>query len=328
MAQATDVQFADVEAAARGLAGNAVRTPLVRNAVLDARLGGRVFLKCESLQHIGAFKFRGAFWALACLDDDVRSRGVVAWSSGNHAQGVAMAAQRFGVPATIVMPHDAPALKRDRTRRFGAEVVGYDRAIESREDIACAIANREGRAVVPPFDHPHVIAGQGTVGLEIAQQLAELGETPDQAVVPCGGGGLTAGVATAMKHLHPAARIYIAEPEGFDDTTRSLRSGQREKSMPGASSICDALLVETPGELTFAINHRLVAGGMAVGDEEVRAAMRFAFTELKLVLEPGGAIALAALLAGRLETKGACTVAVLSGGNADPGLFSEIVSAD
>ena len=311
--------------AQRLLAGHAVHTPLLSNPALNARVGGQVFLKAENLQHIGAFKFRGAYVALARLSPGQRSKGVVAWSSGNHAQGVAAAAGLFGVPATIVMPHDAPASKRERTIALGARVVGYDRYSESREDIAAALIEESGCAPIPPYDDIHVVSGQGTVGVEISQQLAALGMSPDQIIVPCAGGGLAAGVATVIRHRHPGADVIIVEPQGFDDTCRSLKLGRRVPVEAGARSICDALQAPIPGAITFEINRQLVSGGVAVPDTDVADAMRFAFEHLKLVLEPGGAVALAAVLTGQVAAADKTTAIVLSGGNADPDLFADVL---
>ncbi len=318
------VTVSDVEAAARRLGSIAIRTPLIGNDVLDAHAGGRVLLKAECLQRTGSFKIRGAYNRLAQLTPAEAARGVVAWSSGNHAQGVACAAGLLGIHAAIVMPSDAPRAKRENTERLGGEVISYDRRSGDREAIARRLAAERGAALVPSYDHEQVIAGQGTVGLEIAAQAAELGCRPDQVLVCCSGGGLTAGIAVALKSAWPAVRIIAVEPDAFDDTLRSLASDRREQVAAGASSICDALQTSMPGELTFAINRSLGVTGVSVCDAEVRHAMRFAFRHLKLVLEPGGAVALAAVLAGKVATAGRTTVAVLSGGNVDVGLFAEI----
>ncbi len=320
--------FADIEAAAARLAGWAVETPLLNPPVLDRKLGGRVLLKAETLQRTGSFKFRGAFNRISQIPEADRAAGVVAYSSGNHAQGVAAAAALLGVPATIVMPADAPAIKVANTRGYGAEVVLYDRFTENREALGAALAAERGATLVRPYDDPGVIAGQGTCGLEIARQAAARGLEIDALLVCCGGGGLTAGCALAMAELSPMTQIYTVEPAGFDDTRRSLAAGARVDNDPAARSFCDALLAPTPGELTFPINRRLLAGGFAVSDEEVRAAMGYAFRTLKLVLEPGGAVALAALLAGRLETRGKTVALTLSGGNVDPETCREMLAAE
>jgi len=318
--------FDDVRAAARRIAGHARRTPLLADTPLDELTGGRVLLKLETLQHTGSFKFRGAYNRLAQLDDEERRAGVVAFSSGNHAQGVAFAARLLGIPATIVMPSDAPRVKMKNTLALGAEVVEYDRERESREAIAARLAAERGAVLVPSFDDPHVIAGQGTVGLELAEQAAESGRRPDDVVVCCSGGGLVAGTALAMAALVPSARIWSAEPAGFDDHRRSLEAGERVVNAPGARSICDALLAPTPGELTFRINRRLLAGGLAATDDEVRRAIAYAARVLKLVVEPGGAVGLASVMAGRLDLRGRTVAIVLSGGNLDDALLREVLA--
>ena len=319
------VGSADIDAAARVIAPYAVRTPLLSPPVLSERVGTKVFLKPELLQPIGAFKLRGAFNALASLTPDERARGVVTHSSGNHAQGVAHAAQLLNMRATIVMPSDAPLSKRERTKAYGAEVVLYDRDREDREAIAAEIAGKRGATLVRPYDDPYVIAGQGTVGKEIAEDMAALGIATDIVVAPASGGGLVAGVATAIKARYPQAMVMSAEPEGFDDHARSLRAGKREPHHAEGRTICDALMASIPGEITFAINSRLLAQGLTATDAEVGAAVGFAFRELKLVVEPGGAVGLAALLAGRIDVKGRNVVIVLSGGNVDADLFARLL---
>jgi len=318
--------FGDVRTAAERLRGRAAETPLLETPALNRRLGFRLFVKAESLQRTGSFKFRGAFNRISHLDETERRRGVVAFSSGNHAQGVAHAAALLGVPATIVMPADAPAIKIANTRAFGAEIRLYDRARESREDIAAQIAAERGAILVKPYDDPLVIAGQGTVALEAIGQAQRVGVTFDAFVAPASGGGLIAGCALACKALSPATLIYTAEPETLDDHARSLAAGHRLANPPGATSICDALLGPIPGEVTWEINRTRLAGGLVASDSEVKQAMKTAFQELKLVLEPGGAVALAVALAGRIpgESRAVCVVA--SGGNVDPGLFSEILA--
>jgi len=317
---------ADVDEAARRLAGVALHTPLLTSAALDAKTGGRVFLKAETLQHTGSFKFRGAYNKLAAIPPERRSGGVVAFSSGNHAQGVAAAAQLLGMRCVIVMPSDAPRAKRERTAALGAEVVLYDRARDDREAIARDISTRRGAVLVPPYDDALIIAGQGTAGREIIEDLGALGLAPDVVVVTASGGGLTAGIALAIKARVPTAALYTAEPQGFDDHARSFRSGRREENAALTGTICDALMARMPGKLTFAINRSLVGAGVAVSDQEVAAAVAFAFAELKLVVEPGGAVALAALLTGKVDVKNKVGVAVLSGGNVDPELFSRLVA--
>lgn len=305
----------DVLAAARRIEGHVIRTPILRNAELDRITGGTILIKPESLQRTGSFKFRGATNALLQLSEEERRAGVVAYSSGNHGQAIAAAAAALGMQATIVMPAEAPSVKVDSTRRWGATIVPYDRAVDDREAIARAIAERTGAALIPPFEHPHVIAGQGTVALEL---LEDAGETVDALLVCTGGGGLVAGCALAADGV----QVYAVEPEGGDDTVRSLRSGQREVNAPGGSTLCDALLSRQPGILTFAINQARLAGGLVVSDVEVLAAMAFAFLHLKLVVEPGGAVALAALLSGRYRAQGQVVGAVLSGGNVDRAVFA------
>jgi len=318
---------ADVEAAAARLAGIAVRTPLLQNADLDSLAGGRVLIKPECLQVTGSFKIRGAYNLMSRLTADEAKRGVVAFSSGNHAQGVAAAGSLLGIETTIVMPEDAPRAKLDNTRRLGGKVVTYDRYSGDREAIAREIAAQNDSIVVPSYDHPHIIAGQGTVGLEIAEDAAALGIVPDQVLICCGGGGLTAGSAVVLRARLPDVAVHTVEPSAFDDTARSLECGERLAVDPEARSICDALQAHMPGKMTFEINRRLAARGLVVSDEEVKDAMRFAFRNLKLVVEPGGAVALAAVLSKKLDTAGKTTVVVISGGNVDRELYSEIQRA-
>ncbi|MEM8684406.1 MAG: threonine/serine dehydratase [Pseudomonadota bacterium] len=314
----------DIEAAGRRLAGVAIHTPLIENDELNAIAGGRVLIKPECLQRTGSFKIRGAYNLISQLDDVQRAKGVVAFSSGNHAQGIAAAGRMLGVDTTIVMPADAPAMKLNNTRQLGGNVVTYDRYAESREAIAERIATEAGSAIAPSFNHPHIIAGQGTTGLEIRDDCLERGVVPDQLLVCCGGGGLTAGCALAVRSAFPNVAVHPVEPVNFDDTTRSLISGEREHNDPSARSICDAILTNSPGDLTFDILQRVAASGLVVSDDVVRQAMRFAFQQLKLVVEPGGCVALAAVLSSAVETKDRVTVLTLSGGNVDPDLFAEI----
>lgn len=318
---------ADVEAAAERLQGIAIRTPLINSPVLDERTGARVFLKAETMQRVGAFKFRGAYNKVSSIPRDRRAAGVVAFSSGNHAQGVAAAAKLCGMPAVIVMPKDAPRPKRERTAALGAEIVLYDRDKEDREAIAREIAQRRGAVLVPPYDDPLIIAGQGTAGLEIVDDLAKIGLKPDIVVIGASGGGLAAGIALAVKSRVPQAELYTAEPEGFDDTARSFKSGRRESNPKMSGTICDSLMTHIPGELTFPITSKLIGKGVTASDDEVGQAVAFAFHELKLVVEPGGAIGLAALLAGKPDIKGKVAVAILSGGNIDPNLFCKLIAA-
>jgi threonine dehydratase len=294
-----------------------VTTPLLESPVVNARLGFRLLLKAESLQRTGSFKFRGAYNRLVQLDADERQAGVVAYSSGNHAQGVAAAAQLLGIPALIVMPADAPAIKIANTRGYGAEVVLYDRYAEEREAVAARIVEERGATLVPPFDDWRIIAGQGTVGLELAGQAKAVGARIDVAMAPSSGGGLIAGIALALAAESPDTAVYSAEPAGLDDLRRSLASGERQRNDPAARSICDALLSPTPGMLTFAVNRRLLAGGLAASDDAVCRAMALAFSDYKLVVEPGGAAALACALEGGLDLRGRTVAVVASGGNVD-----------
>ncbi len=318
------IEVGDIEQAAARLRDVSVRTPLIRNFELDAVAGGRVLVKPECLQVTGSFKIRGAYNLLSQLSEEERQRGAVAWSSGNHAQGVAAAGAMLGIPTAIVMPEDAPRAKLENTRRLGGEVITYDRYTGDREAIARSIAVERDAVIVPSYDHADIIAGQGTVGLEIAEQAVAMDERPDQVLICCGGGGLSSGSAVALKARLPETSVHPVEPEDFDDTARSLVAGERLAIDPSARSICDALQAHTPGEMTFDINRRLLAEGLTVSDDEVREAMQFAFRHLKLVVEPGGAVALAAVLAGRIDTRDKTTVVVLSGGNVDVELFAEI----
>lgn len=319
------IELADIEAAAERLSDIVVRTPLIQSAELNEIAGGKVWLKPECLQTIGSFKIRGAYNLMSQLPADRASKGVVAWSSGNHAQGVAAAGSLLGIRTAIVMPSDAPKAKIDRTRRFGGEVIFYDRYTGDREAIARELARERGAEIVPSYDDDRIVAGQGTVGLEIVEQCKALGIEPDQVLINCGGGGLSAGCAIAIKALAPTAAVHTVEPEHFDDTARSLRDGVRRSNSKTARSICDALLAETPGELPFPILQQLAGPGLVVSDDEVKAAMRFAFENLKLVVEPGGAAALAAVLTGKADCGDKATVAILTGGNVDPDLFSKIL---
>ncbi len=320
---------ADIDAAAKVLAPYAVRTPLLTSPALDALTGARVFLKPEVLQRTGSFKFRGAFNKISSIPQDKRAAGVVAFSSGNHAQGVAAAAQILKMPATIVMPSDAPMSKIERTKGYGAEVVLYDRYKEDRDKIASDIAQKRGATLVRPFDDPKIIAGQGTVGREIAEDLIALGVTPDIISAPTSGGGLMAGIALAARAKFPNVTLITAEPDGFDDHARSFAAGRREAHSHQGKTICDALMATIPGEITFAINSRLVSRGVTATDAEVGKAMAFAFREFKLVVEPGGAVPLAALMQGRMDARenlrGKTVVIVLSGGNVDADLFAKLI---
>lgn len=312
------VSFEDVEAAADRLNGICIRTPLLQSAVLDQRIGARVFIKPECLQHIGAFKFRGAYNRLVQLNLKDRAHGVVAFSSGNHAQGVAYAARLLGMSATIVMPTDAPAIKKQGTADLGATIHYYDRQTESREEIAAEIATRTGAVLIPAFDDVDVIAGQGTCGLEFMQQLPESGEGITSILCPCGGGGLLAGVATAVHGCNETIKVYGVEPQYYNDHALSLRAGKRVKIQPEQTTSCDALMAPMPGLITWEINSQRVTDFLEVTEDEVAHAVSFAFRYLKLVVEPGGAVALAALLHGKLPDVGDVTGIILSGGNIDP----------
>lgn len=321
------ITLLEIEAAARRLDGLAVRTPLLESPALNAKLGGRVLIKAETLQRVGAFKFRGAYNRLSQMTEAERERGVVAFSSGNHAQGVALAGRALGMPVLIVMPADAPKVKMEATRNYGAQIRLYDRATENREAIAAQLAQEREAVVVPAFDDVDVIAGQGTVGLEIVEQARELGARIDQVLSPIGGGGLLAGTSIALRALAPQALIYGVEPEGYDDTRRSLEAGERRGAPPARRSLCDSLESPMPGELTFPVLKANLAGVLTVSDVEVAEAMRYAFNELKLVVEPGGVVALAALLEGRVQvTPEGATVLILSGGNVDPELFAKVIA--
>jgi len=307
--------------AARQIDGVAVRTPLIESPALNAVVGGRVLMKAENMQRAGAFKFRGAYNRISRLNPEERARGVVAFSSGNHAQGVAAAAALVGTAAVIVMPSDSPQVKVEGVIGFGGEVRLYDRWTESREAIGAAIAGERGSVLVPPFDDPFIIEGQGTTALEMLDQA----DAPmDQLLCGASGGGLMAGINLVMAARSPETRVLVVEPEAYDDTARSLAAGMRVGHPEGPPSICDALMAPMPGVLTWPINQRL-AGAVTVSDTEVAEAVRFAFRHLKLVVEPGGAVSLAALLAGKIAAEGRITGLVLSGGNIDPGLYAEII---
>ena len=317
-------EFSDVEAAAARLDGVAVRTPLFEAVDLGESLGGRVLIKPENLQRTGYFKIRGAYNLMCQLSPEQKARGVVAWSSGNHAQGVASAGRLLGIRTAIVMPADAPAAKLANTKKLGGEVITYDRYTGDREAIARTLAAERGAELVPSYDHAHIIAGQGTVGLEIAEDALAMDLPPDQVLICCSGGGLASGSSLALRALCPGVHVHTVEPEAFNDTALSLAAGSRVSVPATGRSICDALQAPTPGELTFEILKRGGDAGVAVPDDEVRAAMRYAFRHFKMVVEPGGAVALAALLSGRVAAKNRTTVVVLSGGNVDPELFAEI----
>ena len=315
--------FADIEDAARQIAGLAVETPLLRSDRLDEAAGARVWVKAECLQRTGSFKFRGAANRITRLSASELRTGVVAYSSGNHAQAVAASARLMGCPAAIVMPADTPRTKVEATRGYGAEVVLYDRYSESREAIAGSLCAERGAVLVPPFEDRWVIAGQGTAGREAALALRARGEAADVAYVCCSGGGLTAGTVLSLEALSPTTRVWAVEPAGFDDTARSLAAGERVANAPGARSICDALQTPEPGALTWSINAPRLAGAAVVTDAEAFGAMAFAFRHLKIVLEPGGAVALAAVLQRRPEAQGRTVLLIASGGNVDAATFAQ-----
>lgn len=317
----TDIAL--IDAAAARLRGHVLRTPLLSSPFLDEIAGRRLYVKPECLQHTGSFKFRGGYSALSALSPEARAKGVLAFSSGNHAQGVALAARMHGAPAVIIMPADAPRVKIENTRALGAEVVLYDRDREDREALGARLAAERGLTLVRPFDEPQVIAGQGTTGLEIAEQAAEAGVTAADVLVCCGGGGLTAGIALALEARAPGLRVRPAEPAGFDDTARSLAEGHVVRNARSSGSICDAIVTPEPGKLTFPILQRLAGPGLVVTDEECLQAMALAFARLHIVLEPGGAVGLAAALFRADQIEGEAVIAVASGGNVDPALFCE-----
>jgi len=316
----------DIRAAAERIKPYCLRTPLLESPHLNEIAGTRILVKPEPLQRTGSFKFRGAFNTISQLGREAKTGGVVAYSSGNHAQGVAAAAKILGLPAVIIMPEDAPAIKIANTRYYGAEVITYHRLNDDREALGERISEERGAVLIRPYDDPRIIAGQGTLGLEIAEDTQASGIKLDAVVSPAGGGGLISGTALAIRSELPQTLVYSAEPEGFDDTARSLASGSRQDNDMEARSICDALLAPSPGELTFAMNRELLEGGLVVSDDEAREAMRQAFLRLKLVVEPGGAVALAAVLSGKLDCQGKTVSVVCSGGNVDPQTYAEILA--
>ena len=321
----TDIAM--IEAAAARLAGHARVTPLLSSPFLDDIAGRRVFVKAECLQHTGSFKFRGGWSAVSALPDAQRKRGVIAFSSGNHAQGVALAAKLHGVPAVIIMPADAPRMKIDNTRALSAEVVLYDRAKDDRDALGAQLAASRGLTLIKPYDDPQVIAGQGTTGLEIASQAAVAGITNADVLVCCGGGGLTSGIALALAAKAPGLRARPCEPAGFDDVTRSLASGKILRNAALSGSVCDAIVTPQPGEITFPILQRLCGPGLVVTDAEAMQAVALAFSRLKLVLEPGGAVALAAALFRSDQLAGDAVIVVATGGNVDADVFAQCLVA-
>lgn len=311
----------DIKAAKQRIKGVAVKTPLLTNCYLNELLDAKVYIKLENLQQIGAFKFRGAYNRLCQLNEEEKKRGVVAFSSGNHAQGIALAAKMLNMKATIVMPSDAPKLKLEGTLRLGAKVVEYDRSTESREDIAAGIAKSFGSILVPAFEDYSIMAGQGTIGIEVANQLGAKKKQLDAYLAPAGGGGLLAGTSVAIRSLIPGAKVYGVEQEGYDDHALSRKAGRRIKIKPKKSTMCDALMATTPGKMTWSINSKTVTDFLVVNEDEIAHAVAFAFLRLKVVVEPGGAVALASLLEKKIELAGKRIVIVLSGGNIDGNTF-------
>lgn len=318
--------IAMIEAAAQRLAPVVRQTPLLSSPFLDDLAGRRVFVKAECLQHTGSFKFRGGWSAVSALAPDVRSRGVIAFSSGNHAQGVARAASLHDVPALIIMPSDAPAMKIANTRALGAEVVLYDREGENREDIGTRLADERGLTLIRPYDEPQVVAGQGTCGLEIAEQLKSEGVTKADVLVCCGGGGLTSGIAIALADRAPGLTVRPCEPNGFDDVARSLAAGSIQTNDTQLGSICDAIVTKAPGDLTFPILKNLCGPGLVISDDEALFAVAAAFARLKIVVEPGGAAGLAAALKRKDQIEGDAVVVVATGGNIDGAMFARALN--
>ena len=319
-------EFRDVEAAASRIAGRAFETPLLENAALNRTLGRRVLLKLESLQRTGSFKIRGATNRIALIPETERAKGVVAFSSGNHAQGVAAAAGQFGIPATIVMPADAPRAKLEGTKALGARIVFYDRAKDDREAIAAAIAEASSATLIRPFDDPGIIAGQATAGLELIRQASASGATLESVLVPCGGGGLVSGIALALSQASPSTKVFSVEPENFDGMRRSLASGKRVSAPGGATSIADALMSPAPGHLPFALAAKLGAMGLVVNDRELAAGVAYAAGTLKLIIEPGGSAGLSAALAGHAPSGEGALGIVVSGGNCDLEMLEDCIS--
>ena len=317
--------YKDVEIASERLAGYAIKTPVLESDKINDRLNCRVLIKAENLQRTGSFKFRGAFNMIASLKDDQKKRGIVAYSSGNHAQGVAAAAKILKIESTIVMPLDAPKIKIENTIRDGANVIFYNRSDSNRVKIAKEIVEKTGATLIPPFDAPEIIAGQGTLGLEFYRQINIKNIELDYLLAPCSGGGLIAGNAIVFKEKSPSSLIYCVEPEGYDDTAISLKANKRKIITTKQDSFCDALLIETPGELTFETNSKLLAGGLVVTQAETAQAIRAAFEDLKIIIEPGGAVALAAILAGKIKTEDKVIGIICSGGNIDKSTFRDVL---
>ncbi|MBX2859661.1 MAG: threonine/serine dehydratase [Vampirovibrio sp.] len=316
----------DITAARHRILSHINHTPLIENTAINNLVEGRLLIKAEVLQKTGSFKYRGACNVISQLDETTRSNGVIAYSSGNHAQAVAAVAQQFNIPATIVMPADAPIIKIEKTKSYGADIVLYDRQTQSREALAQTIAQEKSGTIVPPYDHPQTIAGQGTVALEILEQAEEIGTALDMLLIPTSGGGLAAGCSLVTTKLSPNTRVYAVEPEGYDDTRRSLEAGKRIQIEPKQTTLCDALMIPQPGELTFSINRKTLNGGLTVNDEEVKQAMKMAYNHLKLTVEPGGAVALAVALSNKVDVKDKTVGLILSGGNVDSTLFIQAIT--
>jgi threonine dehydratase len=314
-------EYADIVSAVERIKGHAVRTPLLRNDGLDQKMDARIFIKAENLQRTGSFKFRGACNRISRLTDDEKRCGIIAYSSGNHAQGVAAAARIFGTSATILMPQDAPAAKVEGVKFWGGRVVFFDRATESREEIAASMSAKDGSILVPPYEDAYIMAGQGTAGVEAVEQMAAHETRPDIIICPAGGGGLIAGVGLAVKHHYPEAQIWAAEPDGFDDHARSFLSGSRQTNERLTGSVCDAIITPTPGEMTWRLNAKQLSGVAVVTDDEALDAMAFAWRHLKTVVEPGGVVALAAVLSGKLDLAGKTVCVLATGGNVDREVF-------
>jgi threonine dehydratase len=321
------MDYSRIRVANDRLMGHKLVTPLLSSPFLDEIAGKRIFVKPECLQHTGSFKYRGAFSAVSALPEETRAKGVIAFSSGNHAQGVALAARQHGISSVIIMPADAPKTKIDNTRALGAEVVLYDREHEDRDEIGARISRERNLTLIKPFDEPEVIAGQGTCGLEIAEQAAELGITVADVLVCCGGGGLTSGIALALEQDAPNMRVRPVEPEGFDDVCRSLISGKIERNPTTLGSLCDAIVTLSPGQLTFPIMQRLCHAGITVTEEQALHAVQLAHDRLKITVEPGGAVALAAALFHGDQITSDCLIAVASGGNVDRDVFERALTA-
>ena len=317
--------FNDILSAVKNIKNIAVRTPLLESPIINKTIGGRILFKAEVLQKTGSFKFRGSIHSIASLSNAQKANGVVAFSSGNHAQGVALAANLAGIKSTIIMPKDAPDIKIRNTKEFGADIILYDRYTEDREKITANFAKKNGANIIRPYDAALTIAGQATIGVEIAEQCDELNIMPDYLLSPCGGGGLMAGLCLSMVKLLPKVKLYSIEPDFYDDTKRSLETGKRQNNNGNIKTYCDAIVTHTPGEYTFPINKKHLSGGFSVNDKKVAHAMINLFENLKLVVEPAGAVGFAALLSNKLPLQGETAVVILSGGNVDPKLFKDIL---